>query len=131
MWPDALVEKAKQISIPIEFDRQRDDKRIPRKAGLGLFDALASKEKTLHARAGPHFNFPRFEADSAVRFFDRHLGQAVTSPASRRVVAASDLPSAPLPWSGLRPRIQNVAPSPHLTHFFRGSGAAVQPGKRE
>ncbi|MFD6274832.1 alpha/beta hydrolase family protein [Streptomyces sp. NPDC060209] len=80
MWPDALVERAKQITIPIEFDLQWDDERIPREAGLALFDAFASKEKTLHANAGKHFDFPRFEADSAIRFFARHLGQAVTSP---------------------------------------------------
>ncbi|KOV60711.1 alpha/beta hydrolase [Streptomyces sp. MMG1121] len=81
MWPDALVEKAKQITIPIEFDMQWHNERIPREASLALFDAFASKEKTLHANAGKHFDFPRFEADSAVRFFARHLGQAVTSPA--------------------------------------------------
>jgi hypothetical protein len=42
-----------------------------------LFDAFASKEKTLHANAGGHMELPRFEFDSAVRFFARHL----TSPA--------------------------------------------------
>ncbi|WP_406376437.1 alpha/beta hydrolase [Streptomyces sp. NBC_00647] len=80
-WPDALVETAKQITVPIEFGLQWDDERIPRQAGLALFDAFASKEKTLHANAGKHFDFPRFEADSAVRFFARHLSQVVTSPA--------------------------------------------------
>src|SRR5436190_1228079 len=48
-WPDVLDEKAKQITIPIEFDMQWDDEHIPREAGLALFDAFASKEKTLHA----------------------------------------------------------------------------------
>ncbi|MEW1655525.1 alpha/beta hydrolase [Streptomyces sp. NPDC093707] len=81
MWPDALVEKAKQITIPIEFDMQWDNERIPREASLALFDAFASKEKTLHANAGKHFDLPRFEADSAVRFLARHLGQAATSAA--------------------------------------------------
>ncbi|MEU7183656.1 MULTISPECIES: alpha/beta hydrolase [Streptomyces] len=81
MWPDALVEAAKRITVPVEFDMQWDDERIPREAGLALFDAFASKEKTLHANAGKHFDFPRFEADSAVRFFARHLGQSVISPA--------------------------------------------------
>jgi hypothetical protein len=46
-----------------------------------LFDAFASKEKTLHANAGKHEELPRFEADSAVRFFARHLSRAGTSPA--------------------------------------------------
>lgn len=80
-WPDALAETAKQITIPIEFMLQWDDEHIPRESGLALFDAFASKEKTLHANAGRHKELPRFEADSAVRFFARHLGRAVTSPA--------------------------------------------------
>lgn len=78
---NGMVEKAKQITVPIEFDMQWDNERIPREAGLALFDAFASKEKSLHANAGKHFGFPRFEADSAVRFFARNLGRAVTSPA--------------------------------------------------
>jgi pimeloyl-ACP methyl ester carboxylesterase len=73
-WPDALVGPAKRITIPIEFDLQWDDEHIPRSAGLALFDAFASTEKTLHANAGRHKQLPRFEADSAVRFFARHLG---------------------------------------------------------
>ncbi|MEU9309418.1 alpha/beta hydrolase [Streptomyces sp. NPDC048256] len=81
MWPDALMEAAKRITVPIEFDLQWDDERVPREAGLALFDAFASKEKTLHANAGRHFDFPRFEADSAVRFFARHLSQGATSAA--------------------------------------------------
>ncbi len=80
-WPDALAEIAKQITIPIEFDLQWDDEHIPRESGLALFDAFASKEKTLHANAGKHKELPRFEADSAVRFFARHLGRALTSSA--------------------------------------------------
>ncbi|MFH8342556.1 dienelactone hydrolase family protein [Streptomyces sp. AM6-12] len=80
-WPDALVETAKRITVPVEFDLQWDDERIPREAGLALFDAFASKEKTLHANAGKHFDWPRFEVDSAVRFLARHLGRAATAPA--------------------------------------------------
>ncbi|WP_329562333.1 alpha/beta hydrolase [Kitasatospora sp. NBC_01266] len=79
-WPDALFEQAKRITIPIEFAMQWDNERIPREASLALFDAFASKEKTLHANAGTHFDLPRFEADSAVRFLARHLGGAVNSP---------------------------------------------------
>jgi hypothetical protein len=80
-WPDVLAAKASHITIPVEFDLQWDDEHIPREAGLALFDAFASKEKTLHANAGRHMDLPRFEADSAVRFFARHFGRAVTSPA--------------------------------------------------
>ncbi|MFB7633438.1 alpha/beta hydrolase [Streptomyces sp. NPDC056149] len=80
-YPDVLVDSAKRITIPIEFHLQWDDELIPREAGLALFDAFASKEKTLHANAGKHLEMPRFEADSAVRFFARHLGRAVASAA--------------------------------------------------
>jgi pimeloyl-ACP methyl ester carboxylesterase len=73
-WPDLLAETARQISVPVEFVLQWDDEHIDRQAGLALFDAFASKEKTLHANAGAHKEVPRFEADSAVRFFARHLG---------------------------------------------------------
>ena len=62
-WPDVLAEAASQITIPIEFDLQWDDEHIDRRAGLALFDAFASKEKTLHANAGKHEELPRFEAD--------------------------------------------------------------------
>jgi dienelactone hydrolase len=80
-WPDDLADKAKQITIPIEFDLQWDDEHIPREAGLALFDAFASKEKTLHANAGKQGELPRFEADSAVQFFARHLSRPTTPPA--------------------------------------------------
>ncbi|MEU4107208.1 alpha/beta hydrolase [Streptomyces sp. NPDC027717] len=73
-WPDALFEAAKQITVPVEFDVQWDDERIPREDALALFDTFASREKTLHANAGAHVAWPLFEADSATRFFARHLG---------------------------------------------------------
>lgn len=78
---ESLAETAKQIIIPVEFALQWDDEHIPRQSGLALFDAFASKEKTLHANTGTHQELPRTEAESAVRFFARHLGQAATSPA--------------------------------------------------
>jgi dienelactone hydrolase len=80
-WPDALAAAARKITIPVEFVLQWDDEHIPREAGLALFDAFASAEKTLHANAGRHKELPRFEAGSAVRFFARHLGRPVTPPA--------------------------------------------------
>ncbi|MFF7129222.1 alpha/beta hydrolase [Streptomyces sp. NPDC008240] len=80
-WPDVLAERAKQITIPIEFDMQWDDEHISREEGLALFDAFASKEKSLHVNSGKHKELPRFEVDSAVSFFARHLGGAVTASA--------------------------------------------------
>ncbi|MFD5946014.1 alpha/beta hydrolase [Streptomyces collinus] len=78
-WPEALAEHAKRITVPVEFTLQWDDEHIPRACGLALFDAFASKEKTLHANTGRHKELPRFEFDSAVRFFVRHLGGAATA----------------------------------------------------
>lgn len=81
-WPDPLAEVARRITVPIEFVLQWDDEHIPREDGLRLFDAFASTEKTLHANAGRHKELPRFEADSAVRFFARHFGRTPTAPRS-------------------------------------------------
>jgi dienelactone hydrolase len=69
----ALSEAAARITVPVEFLVQWDDERVPRAQSLALFDALASVEKTLHANPGGHMELPRFELDSTVRFFARHL----------------------------------------------------------
>jgi hypothetical protein len=42
--------------------------RVPRDSGLALFDAFASREKTLHANPGRHAGVPAFELESAERF---------------------------------------------------------------
>ncbi|SEM05164.1 alpha/beta hydrolase [Streptacidiphilus jiangxiensis] len=73
-WPHLLTDHAKQITVPVEFDMQWDDEHISREHALALFEAFASTEKSLHANSGRHKELPRFEADSAVRFFARHLG---------------------------------------------------------
>jgi cephalosporin-C deacetylase-like acetyl esterase len=75
-WHEPLAEAARRITVPIEFALQWDDEHVPRESGLALFDAFASTEKSLHANSGGHMELPRFEADSAVRFFARHLGRA-------------------------------------------------------
>jgi fermentation-respiration switch protein FrsA (DUF1100 family) len=78
---ESLTGAAAQITVPIEFLLQWDDELVERESGLALFDAFASKEKTMHANSGGHVDLPRFEVDSATRFFARHLGRTVTSPA--------------------------------------------------
>jgi pimeloyl-ACP methyl ester carboxylesterase len=75
-WHESLAETARRITVPIEFVLQWDDEQVPRHSGLALFDAFASAEKTLHANVGRHEELPGFEADSAARFFARHLGQS-------------------------------------------------------
>ncbi len=79
---DGLAEAAARISVPVAFLLQWDDELVPRESGLALFDAFASREKTLHANAGGHRAVPSFELDSSARFFTRHLardGAAVTA----------------------------------------------------
>ncbi|MEW2516852.1 alpha/beta hydrolase [Actinacidiphila alni] len=88
-WPEALAEQARRITVPVEFAMQWDDEHIPRSSALELFDAFASREKTLHANAGRHKELPRFEADSAVRFFARHLGARGTAASAGRAPGVS------------------------------------------
>jgi dienelactone hydrolase len=74
MGHKTLAGPAARISVPVEFVLQWDDELVPRGSGLALFDAIGSADKTLHANPGGHINVPRFEDDSSVRFFARHLG---------------------------------------------------------
>src|SRR6266498_1670168 len=70
---ETLAEAAAQVTVPVEFLLQWDDELVPREAGLALFDAFASREKTLHANPGRHTEVPAFELESSARFFTRHL----------------------------------------------------------
>lgn len=72
-WPSTLLDAARAVTVPVEFDLQWDDEQIPLEDGLALFAAFASTEKSLHVNSGKHMDLPRFEAASAVRFFERHL----------------------------------------------------------
>lgn len=76
---------AEAITIPIEFVFQWEDAVAPREAGIALFDAFSSKEKTLHVNPGGHMDIPPFESASWERFFVRHLGVAADA---RAVMAA-------------------------------------------
>jgi len=67
---------ARSLSVPILFLLQWDDELIARDAGLALFDAIGSTDKTLHVNPGGHVEVPVFENDSAESFFVRHLGTA-------------------------------------------------------
>ena len=70
---ETLAEAAARVTVPVEFLLQWDDELVPRDSGLALFDAFASREKTLHANPGRHAGVPAFELDSSQRFFTRHL----------------------------------------------------------
>jgi hypothetical protein len=69
---DALLEAARIVTIPTEFLLPWDDPEIDRRHGFAVFDAFASREKTLIAFPGSHFRVPAERFDT--RFFARHLG---------------------------------------------------------
>lgn len=71
--PRAILEEARQVTIPLHVLLQWDDEGNNRQASLDLFDAFGSKEKTLHANMGGHAGVPQFAGDAAAQFFTRHL----------------------------------------------------------
>lgn len=71
--PRAVFEEARRVTVPLHVLLQWDDEGNDRQAALDLFDAFGSREKTLHATMGGHTGVPGFAADSAARFFVRHL----------------------------------------------------------
>lgn len=68
-----MEEAAKRITIPLEFVFQWEDAVAPREAGIALFNAFGSTEKTMHINPGGHMGIPNFEAESWRAFFTRHL----------------------------------------------------------
>ena len=75
----ALIEAARKITVPVEYRIPWDDEEFEfdRTSGVALFEAFASKEKTLHAHSGRHCPVPEYERDSSARFFACHLGRTV------------------------------------------------------
>jgi dienelactone hydrolase len=69
----ASAQAAAQITVPVQYLMQWDDELITREQALGLFEALGSAEKTLHANPGRHGELPRHEIASNTAFFRRHL----------------------------------------------------------
>jgi hypothetical protein len=51
---ESLAEAARQVTAPVQFLLPRDDEHVDRQSALALFNAFASKEKTLHANQGDH-----------------------------------------------------------------------------
>ncbi|MEV6139404.1 alpha/beta hydrolase [Nocardia sp. NPDC051990] len=71
--PRAILEEARQVTIPLHVLLQWDDEGNDRQMALDLFDAFGSKEKTLHANMGGHTGVPQHAGEEANRFFTRHL----------------------------------------------------------
>ncbi|EME22148.1 dienelactone hydrolase family protein [Rhodococcus triatomae] len=74
---DALMDVARQVTVPVEYRVPWDDEDLDRGAALALFDAVASGEKSLHARSGRCHPAPDHERADSLRFFARHLGQGI------------------------------------------------------
>ena len=72
---------ARAITCPVEFVYQWEDAVASREAGLALFNALGSSEKTMHINPGGHMEIPSFEAASWERFFHRHLTERAKAQA--------------------------------------------------
>jgi pimeloyl-ACP methyl ester carboxylesterase len=64
---------ASKITIPIQFVFQWEDAVAPRDNGIALFNALGSKEKTMHINPGGHMDIPAWEPAAWRDFFKRHL----------------------------------------------------------
>jgi dienelactone hydrolase len=76
---ESLIEAARRVTVPVQFLLPWDDEHVDRQSALALFDAFASKEKTLHANPGDHRDVRWFGVDDS--FLVRHLGRAGASPA--------------------------------------------------
>jgi hypothetical protein len=74
--PSATMADARRVTVPVHVLLQWDDEGNDRRMALELFDAFASKEKTLLANLGGHTGVPAFAGEDAVRFLARHLGAA-------------------------------------------------------
>lgn len=74
--PRSIMGEAREVTIPLHVLLQWDDENNDRGMALDLFDAFASREKTLYANMGGHTGVPQFAGDDAARFFDRHLRPA-------------------------------------------------------
>jgi pimeloyl-ACP methyl ester carboxylesterase len=69
----AYATAAAAVTVPVEFAFQWDDELADHAAGIALFEALGSTEKSMHINPGGHLGIPERERESWERFFTRHL----------------------------------------------------------
>jgi dienelactone hydrolase len=72
---EAQLDAARRITVPVQFLLPWDDEYVDRQSGIALFDAFASKEKTLHANPGDHRTIRWTGLDEG--FLARHLQSPV------------------------------------------------------
>lgn len=77
-----LLSDAARIECPVLYLMQLEDELFDRAGYLALFDALAAKDKRLHANPGLHPEIPAEEIDFAFDFMRAHL----EGRAPRRIV---------------------------------------------
>jgi hypothetical protein len=70
--PDLMMTAARAISAPVLYHVQWDDAIFPRAGQFELFGALASADKSLFARSGPHAAASRDDETSWREFIGRH-----------------------------------------------------------
>jgi hypothetical protein len=68
-----IAAAAAAITCPVLFIMQLEDELFSREQYLALFDALASKDKRLHANPGLHPQVPVEELQHSLAFLLRHL----------------------------------------------------------
>jgi alpha-beta hydrolase superfamily lysophospholipase len=73
---DRFAQAARALTVPVLLVLQGNDELVDQTAGLALFDAIGSSEKTVHINPGGHVEIPLFERDAYEAFFRRHLGPA-------------------------------------------------------
>lgn len=78
-----LLEAAGRVTVPVLFLLPWDDELVTREESLGLFDAFASKEKTLHANPGDHRTIRWTGIDK--EFLPRHLGRIPGADSASRL----------------------------------------------
>ncbi|MHB8457238.1 MAG: hypothetical protein ACYDBS_06060, partial [Acidimicrobiales bacterium] len=70
---ERIARDAPQVTCPVLFLVQWSDELFPRAAAFELFDALGSKDKTLHANTGTHGEVPSHEFSASACYLVRHL----------------------------------------------------------
>jgi pimeloyl-ACP methyl ester carboxylesterase len=71
---ERFEQAARSLQLPVLFLFQWDDELMTRESGLALFDAIGSREKTMHINPGGHVEIPPHERAAMDEFFRRHLG---------------------------------------------------------
>ncbi|MBB3603823.1 pimeloyl-ACP methyl ester carboxylesterase [Mycolicibacterium sp. BK556] len=74
----AAIEAARNVTIPVEYRIPWGHEEFDRAAGIALFDALGSTEKSLHARSGRLYPALDYERENAAQFFVRTLSPATS-----------------------------------------------------